>query len=85
MLRRRPDLPRYMKGGINNPIGCRALYLYQDDRDTLYRNHGTNEPCTIGSAESSGCIRMLNEDVLDLHDRVPIGTAVVVRQGAYVG
>jgi lipoprotein-anchoring transpeptidase ErfK/SrfK len=79
MLRRRPDLPRYMKGGINNPLGCRALYLFQGEKDTLYRIHGTNEPWTIGSAESSGCIRMLNEDVLDLHDRVPLGTAVVVR------
>ncbi|HEU4519489.1 MAG TPA: L,D-transpeptidase [Microvirga sp.] len=79
MLRRRPDLPRYMQGGIDNPLGCRALYLYQGDRDTLYRIHGTNEPWTIGGAESSGCIRMLNEDVLDLHDRVPLGTAVVVR------
>jgi lipoprotein-anchoring transpeptidase ErfK/SrfK len=79
MLRRRPDLPRYMQGGIDNPLGCRALYLFQNDRDTLYRIHGTNEPWTIGGAESSGCIRMLNEDVLDLHDRVPVGTTVVVR------
>ncbi len=79
MLRRRPDLPRYMRGGIDNPLGCRALYLYQGDRDTLYRIHGTNEPWTIGGAESSGCIRMLNEDVLDLHDRVPVGSPVVVR------
>jgi lipoprotein-anchoring transpeptidase ErfK/SrfK len=79
MLRRRPELPRYMQGGIDNPLGCRALYLYQGDRDTLYRIHGTNEPWSIGGAESSGCIRMLNEDVLDLHDRVPVGTAVVVR------
>jgi lipoprotein-anchoring transpeptidase ErfK/SrfK len=79
MLRRRPELPRFMKGGINNPLGCRALYLFQGDRDTLYRIHGTNEPWTIGSAESSGCIRMLNEDVLDLHDRVPVGSPVVVR------
>jgi len=80
MLKRRPELPRHMKGGINNPLGCRALYLYQGDRDTLYRIHGTNEPWTIGGAESSGCIRMLNEDVLDLHDRVPLGTTVVVRE-----
>lgn len=79
MRRRRPDLPRHMTGGINNPLGARALYLYQGERDTLYRIHGTNEPWTIGSAVSSGCIRMLNEDVIDLHDRVPIGTQVVVR------
>jgi lipoprotein-anchoring transpeptidase ErfK/SrfK len=79
MLRRRPELPRYMQGGINNPLGCRALYLFQGERDTLYRIHGTNEPWTIGGAESSGCIRMLNEDVLDLHDRVPVGSPVVVR------
>jgi lipoprotein-anchoring transpeptidase ErfK/SrfK len=74
-----------MKGGINNPLGCRALYLFQGDQDTLYRIHGTNEPWTIGTAQSSGCIRMLNEDVLDLHDRVPIGTAVVVRASSEVG
>ena len=79
MRRRRPDLPRHMPGGIDNPLGARALYLYQGGRDTLYRIHGTNEPWTIGGADSSGCIRMLNEDVLDLHDRVPIGTTVVVR------
>jgi lipoprotein-anchoring transpeptidase ErfK/SrfK len=85
MLRRRPELPRYMKGGINNPLGCRALYLFQGDKDTLYRIHGTNEPWTIGGAESSGCIRMLNEDVLDLHDRVPLGTTVVVKQSPRVG
>jgi lipoprotein-anchoring transpeptidase ErfK/SrfK len=82
MIKRRPDLPRYMPGGIHNPLGARALYLYQGERDTLYRIHGTNEPWTIGGADSSGCIRMLNEDVLDLHDRVPIGTPVVVRDHA---
>ena len=74
-----------MKGGINNPLGCRALYLYQGDRDTLYRIHGTNEPWSIGGAESSGCIRMLNEDVLDLHDRVPVGSPVVVRAHTRLG
>jgi lipoprotein-anchoring transpeptidase ErfK/SrfK len=79
MRRRRPDLPVRMEGGLDNPLGARALYLYQGDRDTLYRIHGTNEPWTIGGADSSGCIRMLNEDVLDLHDRVPLGTTVVVR------
>lgn len=74
MLRRRPDLPRYMAGGPENPLGARALYL----GDTLYRIHGSNEPDTIGSAVSSGCIRMLNDDVVDLYERVRIGTPVVV-------
>ena len=80
MRRRRPDLPSRMPGGIDNPLGARALYLYEGERDTLYRIHGTNEPWTIGKAVSSGCIRMLNEDVLDLHGRVPLGTVVVVRE-----
>lgn len=74
MLRRRPDLPRYMEGGPDNPLGARALYL----GSSLYRIHGTNEPDTIGQAVSSGCIRMLNEDVMDLYDRVRVGTAVIV-------
>jgi lipoprotein-anchoring transpeptidase ErfK/SrfK len=67
-----------MPGGPNNPLGARALYLYQGGRDTLYRIHGTNEPQSIGRAVSSGCIRMLNADVIDLYERVPIGTRVVV-------
>jgi lipoprotein-anchoring transpeptidase ErfK/SrfK len=74
MLQRRPDLPRYMEGGPENPLGARALYL----GGTLYRIHGSNEPETIGTAVSSGCIRMLNEDVVDLYDRVKVGTQVVV-------
>ena len=74
MLRRRPDLPRYMAGGPHNPLGARAMYL----GGTLYRIHGSNEPDTIGQAVSSGCIRMLNEDVVDLYERVRIGTQVVV-------
>ena len=74
MLRRRPDLPRHMKGGIDNPLGARAMYL----GGTLYRIHGSNEPETIGQAVSSGCIRMVNDDVIDLYDRVKIGTKVVV-------
>ncbi|HWL04216.1 MAG TPA: L,D-transpeptidase [Xanthobacteraceae bacterium] len=78
MLKRRPDLPRYVAPGVNNPLGCRALYLFQGSRDTLYRIHGTNEPWTIGGTDSSGCIRLLNEDILDLYGRAPIGTAVVV-------
>ena len=78
MLKRRPDLPRFMEGGIDNPLGARALYLYSGGRDTLFRIHGTNEPWTIGEAVSSGCIRMLNEDVVDLYSRVRIGAPVRV-------
>ena len=75
MLRRRPDLPRYMSGGQDNPLGARALYL----GSSLYRIHGSNEADTIGSAVSSGCIRMTNRDVVDLYDRARVGTKVVVR------
>ena len=74
MLGRRPDLPRHMAGGIENPLGARAMYL----GSTLYRIHGTNEPNTIGTNVSSGCIRLLNEDVADLYGRVSVGTRVVV-------
>jgi lipoprotein-anchoring transpeptidase ErfK/SrfK len=74
MLHRRPDLPRHMAGGINNPLGARAMYL----GGTLYRIHGSNEPETIGHAVSSGCIRMTNDDVVDLYNRVRVGTPVVV-------
>ncbi len=78
MLKRRPDLPMRMSGGIENPLGARALYLFQGNRDTLFRIHGTNEPDTIGKAVSSGCIRMNNADVIDLYQRVTVGTKVVV-------
>jgi lipoprotein-anchoring transpeptidase ErfK/SrfK len=71
-----------MDGGSDNPLGARALYLYKDGRDTLYRIHGTAEPRSIGRAVSSGCIRMLNADVIDLYDRVPVGTRVVVMPAA---
>ncbi len=74
MLKRRPDLPRHMAGGMENPLGARALYLGSSN----YRIHGSNEPDTIGQAVSSGCIRMTNDDVVDLYSRVPIGTPVVV-------
>jgi lipoprotein-anchoring transpeptidase ErfK/SrfK len=74
MLRRRPDLPRYMPGGLGNPLGARALYL----GSSMYRIHGSNEPETIGYAVSSGCIRMTNADVVDLYNRTRIGTKVVV-------
>ncbi len=78
MLKRRPDLPRHMAGGEDNPLGARAMYLYSGNRDTMFRIHGSNEPWTIGQAVSSGCIRMLNDDVTDLFSRVKVGTAVVV-------
>ena len=81
MVSLKPDLPRHMKGGLDNPLGARALYLYQDDRDILFRIHGTNEPWSIGKAGSSGCIRLLNEDIVDLYSRVPVGTTVLVRRG----
>ncbi len=74
MLQRRPDLPRHMVGGPDNPLGARAMYL----GSSLYRIHGSNEPWTIGTAVSSGCIRMRNEDVTDLYNRVKVGTKVVV-------
>lgn len=74
MIARRPDLPRHMKGGIENPLGARAIYL----GSTLYRIHGSNEPETIGQAVSSGCFRMTNDDVTDLYGRVNVGTTVVV-------
>ena len=74
MLRRRPDLPRHMEGGIDNPLGARAMYL----AGTLYRIHGSNEPDTIGQAVSSGCIRMTNDDVMDLYSRARVGARVVV-------
>lgn len=74
MMRRRPDLPSHMAGGPANPLGARALYL----GSSLYRIHGTNEPHTIGQNVSSGCIRMMNEDVIDLYERTPVGTRVEV-------
>jgi lipoprotein-anchoring transpeptidase ErfK/SrfK len=76
MLKRRPDLPRYMKGGPDNPLGARALYI----GSTIYRIHGSNEPETIGEAVSSGCIRMTNEDVTDLYSRARVGARVIVQR-----
>jgi lipoprotein-anchoring transpeptidase ErfK/SrfK len=76
MLKRKPELPRHMEGGPDNPLGARALYL----GSTLFRIHGTNEPWTIGEKASSGCIRLLNEDVIDLYERVPVGATVVVKR-----
>jgi lipoprotein-anchoring transpeptidase ErfK/SrfK len=75
MLARRPDLPRHMAGGPDNPLGARAMYL----GSTLYRIHGSNEPETIGQAVSSGCFRMVNDDVIDLYSRVQVGATVIVK------
>jgi lipoprotein-anchoring transpeptidase ErfK/SrfK len=75
MLRRRPDLPRHVTGGIDNPLGARAMYL----GSTLYRIHGSNEPDSIGTGTSSGCIRLTNEDVIDLYNRVKVGATVIVQ------
>ena len=69
-----------MEPGLTNPLGPRALYLYQDGNDTLYRLHGTTEPWSIGKAVSSGCIRLFNQDIIDLYGRVPVGATVVVKQ-----
>lgn len=81
MIKRQPELEEFRNGmppGLGNPLGARALYLYQGDRDTLYRIHGTNDPSSIGLSLSSGCIRLLNQDIIDLHNRVPLGTKVLV-------
>jgi len=76
MIARQPYLPRFMAGGPGNPLGARALYL----GNTVYRIHGTNQPQTIGQTVSSGCFRLVNPDVIDLFDRIPVGTKVVVHQ-----
>ena len=76
MIQRQPYLPRFMAGGPGNPMGARAMYLGA----TIYRIHGTNQPQTIGSAVSSGCFRLVNGDVTDLYERIPVGTKVVIRQ-----
>jgi lipoprotein-anchoring transpeptidase ErfK/SrfK len=81
MIKRKPELEQWrngMPGGRNNPLGARALYLFTPKGDTGFRIHGTNEPSSIGSAASSGCIRMLNEEVVKLYQQVPIGTKVIV-------
>ena len=76
MIERQPYLPRFMAGGPGNPLGARALYL----GSTVYRLHGTNQPQTIGTSVSSGCFRLANAEIIDLYERVPAGTKVVVRQ-----
>jgi lipoprotein-anchoring transpeptidase ErfK/SrfK len=84
MILRRPELEKYsaenggMPGGLDNPLGARALYLFQNNEDTLYRLHGTPEWWSIGQSVSSGCVRLMNQDIIDLYDRVPSGTQVVV-------
>ena len=78
MIEHQPYLPRWMAGGPGNPLGARALYL----GGTVYRIHGTNQPHTIGQAVSSGCFRLVNNDVIDLYDRAPVGTNVVIRHAA---
>ncbi len=93
MIERRPDLKKVMvelqsgagmHGGPANPLGARAMYLWQGDHDTLFRIHGTNEPWTIGLSQSSGCIRMINQDAMDLFEKTPVGTRVVVLGGARI-
>lgn len=83
MISRDPRNKQYaggVPGGLTNPLGARALYLYRGGRDTMFRIHGTNQPQSIGLAVSSGCVRMLNHDVVDLYDRVAVGSKVVVIQ-----
>jgi lipoprotein-anchoring transpeptidase ErfK/SrfK len=88
MITREPDKytkwAQGMDGGTGNPLGARAFYLFKNGKDTLYRIHGTNEPWSIGEAMSSGCIRMMNQDVIDLYRRVPTGAKVVVLPAAGV-
>lgn len=92
MLDRRPELLKSMvklqsgigmHGGPDNPLGACAMYLWQGDHDTYFRIHGTNEPWTIGMSQSSGCIRMINQDAMHLYDRTPVGTKVIVIATAY--
>lgn len=81
MIARQPELEEYRHGmepGLGNPLGARALYIFQDGKDTLYRLHGNNDPIAIGRAVSSGCVRLLNQDVIDLYRRVPDGTSILV-------
>ncbi len=83
MIERKPELKEYEEGmpaGVQNPLGARAMYLFRDGRDTLFRIHGTNRPYSIGKAASSGCFRMINQDVIDLYSRVQPGAKVYVRQ-----
>jgi lipoprotein-anchoring transpeptidase ErfK/SrfK len=78
MLQRQPHLPTFMAGGPGNPLGARALYLHDNGRDTMFRIHGTNEPWTIGQNVSSGCIRMMNQDIVELYEMAKVGAKVIV-------
>ena len=81
MIARKPHLQEYaggVEGGLHNPLGAAALYLYRGNRDTLYRLHGTNEPWSIGKAVSSGCVRLTNDDIVQLYEQTPIGARVVI-------
>lgn len=81
MMERKPRLRQYaggVSGGLHNPLGAAALYLYRGGQDTMFRLHGTNEPWTIGQAVSSGCVRLTNDDIVDLYSRTPVGTKVLV-------
>lgn len=81
MIARQPELEKYRNGqppGLDNPLGARALYIFKGNEDTLYRLHGTNEQWTIGKSVSSGCIRLFNQDIIDLYSRVPVGAPIVV-------
>lgn len=83
MIKRQPKLAKYKNGmdpGLDNPLGARALYIFEGNKDTLYRIHGTSETWSIGNAASSGCVRMLQQDVIDLYNRVPEGTPITVYQ-----
>lgn len=85
MIERQPELEPYRTGmppGLENPLGARALYIFQEGRDTLYRVHGTSDPATIGLSVSSGCVRLINQDVIDLYNRVPVGSEIVVEQAS---
>lgn len=89
MIKREPERNKKwaggMKGGPENPLGARALYLYRDGKDTMFRIHGTNEPWSIGQSVSSGCIRLMNQDIIDLYNRTPSGTKVVVKNDSFFG
>jgi len=81
MIEREPELEKWADGqppGLTNPLGARALYIFQDGRDTLYRLHGTGEVWSIGRAVSSGCVRLLHQDIIDLYNRVPNGAPIIV-------
>lgn len=81
MIQRKPRLAQYaggVSGGPHNPLGASALYLYRGGQDTMFRLHGTNEPWSIGQAVSNGCVRLTNENIVELYNRVPVGTRVVI-------